>query len=302
MECWHWWKQKKDWSERNGRQEFENGNMKTASKRIRPQDAARVRLFLQGEENIPIKERIYGEAGGKPGECADGYLRPSFIQPYCCKNVRIEGIRIEASPMWEIHPVLCENVSVCGVHIDTHLSNNDGIDPECCRDVLIENCIIDVGDDCIAIKSGRNEDARRIGAATENVVIQNNIFKDGHGGITIGSELTGGIRGIYVRDNVMESPNLWSALRFKTNDIRGGVVEQCYYKNNEIKQLESGRKPVLVETQYEIISETAVFAEHEVSYHKETPVIKDIYIEGMTKEDADIRGDNIMAEIHWYKE
>ena len=105
-----------------------------------PQEAARIRLIVEGEQNVPVEQRIYGEASGKPGECSNGYLRPSFVEPYHCRHVLIEGIHIINSPMWEIHPVLCENVSVRGVHIDSHFSNNDGIDPECCRDVLIECC------------------------------------------------------------------------------------------------------------------------------------------------------------------
>lgn len=302
-ENWHLWKQKQVWNDAG--QPVENlmqqdgAHTGNARKRIRPQDAARTRLIHQGEQNVPVEERIYGEASDMPGKCADGYLRPSFVQPYCCKRVLIEGIRIIGSPMWEIHPVLCENVSVRDVHIDTHLSNNDGIDPECCKDVLIEHCRIDVGDDCIAIKSGRNRDARRVGVDTQNVVIQNNIFADGHGGIVIGSEITGGVRGVYVRDNVMESPRLWSALRFKTNDIRGGIIERCYYKNNVIKQLEPGKKPVLIETQYEIVMERAIFETHAIEYQKECPVIRDIFIEGLSVEDADVRGENILPDITW---
>lgn len=284
-ENWHLWKAKKTWQ--------------AGERPLRAQDMARVRLFLQGEQDVPLEERVYGEASDIPGKCDDGYLRPSFIQLYCCRNVLIEGVRIVRSPMWEIHPVLCENVSVRGVHIDTHLSNNDGIDPECCKDVLIEKCYIDVGDDCIAIKSGRNQDARRIGVGTENIVIQNNVFADGHGGITLGSEISSGVRSVYVRHNVMESPRLWSAIRFKTNGIRGGIIEQCYFKDNEIRQLEAGKKPVLVETQYEIVTETAIFTEHGVSYHRSTPVLREIYIEGLTREDADVRGENISPDITW---
>lgn len=287
-ENWHLWKQKRNWSEKDP-----NG------KRLRAQDAARVKLFRQGESNVPVVERVYGEATNRPGCCDDGYLRPSFVQPYNCSKVLIENVRIIRSPMWEIHPVLCNNVTVRGVQIDTHLSNNDGVDPECCKKVLIEQCRIDVGDDCVAIKSGRNNDARRVAVATEDVVIQNNIFADGHGGITIGSELTGGVRRIYVRNNIMESPRLWSALRFKTNQIRGGRMEQCYYADNTVRQLEPGKKPVLIETMYETIVETAIFREVSMEYTEEVPVVRDIYIEGFRKEDADIRGDNIVPDIHW---
>ena len=89
-------------------------------------------------------------------------LRPNFIQPYRCKNILIEGVTIIRSPMWVIHPVLSQNITVRGVTVTSHGPNNDGCDPESCRDVLIEDCVFDTGDDCIAIKSGRNNDGRRV--------------------------------------------------------------------------------------------------------------------------------------------
>ena len=128
------------------------------------------------EQGTPVTERKF----------EGDYLRPSFIEPFRCQNVLIEGVRIVRSPMWELHPVLSTNLTVRGVHIETHGPNNDGCDPEACRDVLIEDCVFDTGDDCIAIKSGRNNDGRRIGLPTENVVIRRCTMKDGHGGVTIG--------------------------------------------------------------------------------------------------------------------
>ena len=98
------------------------------------------------------------------------------------------GVTIVNSPMWEIHPVLCENVTVRRVKVVSHGPNNDGCDPESCRDVLIEDCLFDTGDDCIAIKSGRNADGRRLGVPSENVIVRGCRMKDGHGGVTIGSE------------------------------------------------------------------------------------------------------------------
>src|SRR5690606_27129457 len=109
------------------------------------QDAARDRLFRMAAEAVPVEQRRFG-----PGS----YLRPNFVQPYRCRNVLIEGITVRNSPMWELHPVLCENVTVRGVRIESHGPSNDGCDPESCRDVLIEDCYFDTGDDCIALKSG----------------------------------------------------------------------------------------------------------------------------------------------------
>jgi unsaturated rhamnogalacturonyl hydrolase len=133
--------------------------------------------------------------------------------------------------MWEIHPVLSQDVIVRGVDILSHGPNNDGCDPECCRDVLIERCTFDTGDDCIAIKSGRNNDGRRVGVASEDLLVRGCTMRDGHGGVVIGSEISGGCRNVYVEDCVMDSPRLNYALRLKSNAARGGVLENIFMRN-----------------------------------------------------------------------
>ena len=192
------------------------------------QSDARNRLMAMVEDGAPVEERAFGEGD---------YLRPSFIQPYRCRNVLVEGVTIVNSPMWEIHPVLCTNVTVRGVHVDSHGPNNDGCNPESCRDVLIEDCYFDTGDDCIALKSGRNADGRRLATPVENVVIQGCTMKDGHGGVVIGSEISGGARNIFARNCTMSSPNLDRALRIKTNSVRGGVVEHIFMRDIEVGQV-----------------------------------------------------------------
>jgi len=187
------------------------------------QKPGRDRLFQMAERGVPVAERTFGDDGG--------YLRPQFIQPYRCRNVLIEGITIRNSPMWEIHPVLCENVTVRGVTVVTHGPNNDGCNPESCRDVLIERCHFDTGDDCIAIKSGRNADGRRLAAPSENIIVRDCRMKDGHGGVTIGSEISGGVRYVFAERCEMDSPNLDRALRFKNNAARGGVIEHVYMRD-----------------------------------------------------------------------
>jgi polygalacturonase len=159
------------------------------------------------------------------------FLRPQFIQPHACRNVLIEDVTIVNSPMWEIHPLLSTNVTVRRVKISTHGPNNDGCDPECCRDVLIEGCTFDTGDDCIAIKSGRNEDGRRLKTPTENVVVRNCTMKDGHGGVTIGSEISGDVRWVFAENCRMDSPHLDRVLRLKNNAARGGVLEHIYVRD-----------------------------------------------------------------------
>lgn len=143
----------------------------------------------------------------------------------------IEGVKIVDSPMWKVHPVLCENVIIGKVSIASHGPNNDGCDPESCKDVLIKDCFFDTGDDCIAIKSGRNADGRRINVPTENIIIRNCVMKDGHGGITVGSEISGGVRNLFAENCMLDSPDLWTALRVKNNASRGGKLENFYFRN-----------------------------------------------------------------------
>ena len=192
------------------------------------QRADRTALFAMAEKGVEVRERVFGEGH---------YLRPQFIQPYRCENVLIEGVTIQNSPMWEIHPVLCRNVTVQNVKINSHGPNNDGCDPESCTDVLIKNCEFDTGDDCIAIKSGRNADGRRLKAPTENVIVQGCRMKDGHGGITVGSEISGGVRNVFAEDCCLDSPNLDHALRVKNNAMRGGLLENLHFRNTEVGQV-----------------------------------------------------------------
>ena len=192
------------------------------------QAAARARLIEMGARGVPVAERVFGD-GSK--------LRPNFIQPYRCQNVLIDGVTIVNSPMWLIHPVLCRNVTVRNVVANSHGPNNDGCDPESCRDVLIERCTFDTGDDCIALKSGRNEDGRRLGVPIENVVVRDCAMKDGHGGVVIGSEMSGGARNVFAERCRMDSPNLDRALRIKTNSVRGGFVEHVYMRDVAVGQV-----------------------------------------------------------------
>jgi polygalacturonase len=186
------------------------------------QKAARKRLDDMNNSAVPVSQRVFGEGD---------FLRPSFVEFNLCRNVLIEGVRIRRSPMWELHPLLCTNVTVRGVDIVTHGANNDGCDPESCTDVLIEKCLFDTGDDCIAIKSGRNADGRRVGVPSQNIIIRDCTMRDGHGGTTIGSEISGGCRNVFVENCEMSSPDLTCALRLKSNAMRGGVVENIFMRN-----------------------------------------------------------------------
>jgi len=195
---------------------------------VKKQHEARLKMRRQGEAGVPVAERVFGDGS---------FLRPNFIQPYRCKNILIEGVSIVRSPMWEIHPVLSENITVRGVRIHSRGPNNDGCDPESSRNILIEDCVFDTGDDCIAIKSGRNNDGRRINVPSENIIIRHCTMQEGHGGVVIGSEISGGCRNVFVEDCRMDSPRLDRALRLKSNAQRGGVIENIFMRNVEIGQV-----------------------------------------------------------------
>jgi polygalacturonase len=214
-DCEHWWPWK--------------GRTNCGWSKGQPsQDPARNALMDMGARDVPVKDRKFGEGS---------YLRPNFIEPVRGKNILIEGVTVINSPMFEVHPVFCTNVTVRNVKTISHGPNNDGCDPDSCTDVLIENCVFDTGDDCIAIKAGRNRDGRRMGVPTENVVIRNCHMKDGHGGVTIGSEMSGGVRNVFAENCQMDSPNLNEALRFKTNAMRGGTIENIFFRNIQIGQI-----------------------------------------------------------------
>jgi lysophospholipase L1-like esterase len=183
--------------------------------------------------------------------------------------------------MWEITPVLCTNVIVRKVNVKSHGPNNDGCDPESCRDVLIEDCTFDTGDDCIAVKSGRNADGRRLGVPSENIIIRGCQMKDGHGGITIGSEISGGVRYLFAENCTMDSPSLDHALRFKNNAVRGGLLENIFFRNITVGQV--AHAVLTVDFNYE-----------EGAKGKFTPVVRNLVVEnvksGKSQHALDVQG------------
>jgi polygalacturonase len=218
-------------------------------------------LRQMGEDNVPAADRVFGKGHE---------LRPNFVQPCRSKNVLIEGVTFTNSPMWIVTPCLCENLIVRGVTVTSHGPNNDGCDPESCRNVLIENCTFDTGDDCIAIKSGRNSDGRRIGVPSENIIIRGCRMKDGHGGVVLGSEMSGGIRNVFVENCEMDSPNLDRAIRLKSNSLRGGYLENLYVRNIKVGQVADA--VIRINLNYDRDR-----GEH-------LPRVQNIFIEGVTSE------------------
>jgi polygalacturonase len=197
---------------------------------IPTQDRARKKLEQDAEANRPVSDRIYAEGA---------QLRPPFVQFYRCNTCLIEDVTITNAPFWLINPVLCQNVTVRGVTCTSLGPNSDGCDPESCKNVVIEHCSFATGDDCIAIKSGRNADGRRLNVSSENIVIRNCKMRNGHGGIVIGSEISGGARNIFAENCAMSSRDLERGLRLKTNSVRGGTIENIYFRNIEIGDVQT---------------------------------------------------------------
>lgn len=173
---------------------------------------------------MPVKQRLCDGLEGRT------FYRPKSFSPINCKNVLVEGVTFERSVLWNVNPVYCENVIIRGITVNsTKVPSGDGIDISSCKNVLIEYSTLNCGDDCFTLKSGRCEDGLRVNRPTENVVIRYCLAKDGHGGITCGSETAGGIRNVYLHDCVFDGTR--TGFRFKTRRNRGGTVEGIVYEN-----------------------------------------------------------------------
>lgn len=160
------------------------------------------------------------------------HLRPQFIQFNRCKNVLVENVNIKNSPFWVLHPYLCKNVTIRKINVFAHGHNNDGVDPEMSENVIIEDCVFDQGDDAIAIKSGRDQDAWRLNTPNKNTVIQNCLVKNGHQLVAIGSEMSGGIENVFINNcKVLDGAKLNHLLFLKTNERRGGFIRNVYMQN-----------------------------------------------------------------------
>jgi polygalacturonase len=184
-------------------------------------------IFQLAPRGVPVDQRIYGTP--------EAAIRPNFVVLMNCKNVLLEGFTIGSGPNWTIHPVYCENVIIRRVHVLTDGPNNDGIDPDSCRNMLIEHCVFDTGDDCVVLKSGYNEDGWRVARPTENVVMRWCSSKRGHGGLVIGSEMSGDVRNVYVHDCDFEGTD--RAVRIKSRADRGGIVENVWAENLRLKNM-----------------------------------------------------------------
>ena len=231
-------------------------------------NGARQRLLQAAEDGVSMDERRFGPEDG---------LRPQLINVNQCEGVLIEDVTLLRSPFWVIHPLLSTDITVRGVHINNDGPNGDGCDPESCDRVLIENCFFNTGDDCIAIKSGRNNDGREggqgrfAGRPSKNIIIRGCEMQNGHGGVVIGSEISGGCQNVFAENCRMDSPNLDRVLRIKTNSCRGGVIENINMRNITVGQC---KEAVLkINTDYE---------PREVCCRGFNPTVRKVWMENVT--------------------
>jgi polygalacturonase len=191
------------------------------------QSADQQALRRMGAEGVPVEQRVFG---------AGHYLRPNMIQFYRCRNVLVSDVTVVDPAMWTIHPVLSRNVTVRDVTVHSTLYNTDGCDPECCEAVRVTGCRFDTNDDCVAVKSGRDEDGRRVGVPSRDIVVDDCLFSGRWGGLTVGSEMSGGVRNVFAERCVINSPDFPGhypvkyPLYIKANKRRGGVVDGVHLR------------------------------------------------------------------------
>ncbi len=232
---------------------------------VKEQDRVARALYGRILEGVPVGNRVYGNT--------DNPLRPQLFQPINCRNVHLEGVTITAGPFWTVQFVYCENVLVQGVTIINDGPNNDGINADSSRNIVIERCTFATGDDSVAIKSGLNEDGWRVGRPSENIVVRHCRMKRGHGGVVIGSDMSGGVRNVFVHDCDFSGSLI--GIRLKSTRGRGGVVEDVWYEDIEMGTIPT--QAICLHTDYR-----AWFG----SDRGRPPLFRNIHIRRATCEDA----------------
>lgn len=242
-----------------------------------PDEGAAYAQSLCVDQNVPVNVPDW--------DSIRSFLRPVLLNFVNCKNILLDGVCFENSPAWNLHPLMCENVVLNNLTVRNpwYSQNGDGIDVESCRNVLINQCTFDVGDDAVCMKSGKNEDGRRRAMPTENVLVNACTVYRGHGGFVVGSEMSGDVRHIEVSNCLFIGTDV--GLRFKSTRGRGGVVEDIFIKGVNMAAIENdaltfdlfyGGKGVGEETDEEI---AARMASEVPDITEETPVFRNIVIE-----------------------
>lgn len=224
-------------------------------------------------------------------EAIRDFLRPVMVSIQNSKRVLFDGPTFQNSPAWCIHPLMVEDLTVRNITVRNpwYSQNGDGIDIESCKNVVVYNSSFDVGDDAICIKSGKDEDGRRRGVPAENLVIRNNIVYHGHGGVTVGSEMSGGVRNMHVSGCTFMGTDV--GLRFKSVRGRGGLVENIYI--SDIRMTDIPTQAISFDLYYGGKSVSEMLAEggqdalaQEEPVTIETPQFKNIFIRDVTLKGA----------------
>jgi polygalacturonase len=247
---------------------------------------------LQGSKMKSNPGEIRADKDAAYYESIKDFFRPNLLVFTACKKVLLEGVTFQNSPAWNLHPLMCEDVTVRNIYAKNpwYAQNGDGIDVESCKNVLIENSTFDVGDDGICIKSGRDAWGRERGMPTENVIIRNSTVYHAHGGFVIGSEMSGGAKNIFVYDCTFIGTDI--GLRFKTTRGRGGVVENIHIKN--INMMDIPGEAILFDMYYAAVDPIALVGDKReapkvqlLPVTEETPVFKDFYIDQVVCDGAE---------------
>lgn len=219
---------------------------------------------------------------------ARDYLRPVLLSLRRCKRVLLDGPTFQNSPSWNLHPWLCEHVTIRNAVVRNpwYAQNGDGLDADSCTDVHVHDTIFDVGDDAICLKSGKNEDGRKLGQPCRNVWIHDCVVYHGHGGFVIGSEMSGGVRDVWVSDCIFDGTDV--GLRFKSTRGRGGVVENIHIRNIRMKGIE--KEAITFQLFYESSASGEALQPQPVT--EETPQFRGIHIQ-----DTDCAGAGTVLEI-----
>jgi polygalacturonase len=263
-----------------GTLQAEMGLWKLWGARPKPHMDALVALYHMAARGVPVAERQMTTGAAN--------LRPQFVQFNRCRHVLMEDIRIVNSPFWTVHPYQCRDVVIRRVQIRAHGHNNDGVDPEMSQNVLIEDCVFDQGDDAVSVKSGRDQDAWRLGIASRNIVMRNCRIKNGHQLMAIGSELSGGIENVFVdnchfdHDGSAAKSTINNLLFVKTNERRGGFVKNIHMSNVSATRIAGGVLCVDTDVLYQ-------WRDLVPTYERRLTPIQGLYLKNITVAEAGFR-------------
>lgn len=235
-------------------------------------------------ENVTIKGRgVIDGRGYNWWNNPQNEHRPRAIQPILCNNVLVDGITVKNSAMWTVHPICCSNVTINGITIQnpSNSPNTDGINPESCSNVHISNCTVDVGDDCVTLKSGTEDDDLQKQYPCENIVVTNCTMLNGHGGVVIGSEMSGGVKNVVISNCVFSGTD--RGIRIKTRRKRGGYIKDVVISNILMDKV---LVPFVINGYYQCggakADDMSLFSLDKLEVSENTPIIQNINISNIS--------------------